>query len=284
MPQTKSPKRTYPYYVVNVFGHGLPFSGNPLAVVANGDDLSDDEMLNIARQFNLSETVFVLPSNKAVADLRIFSPMGQMSFAGHPTLGSAFVLHHLGLVQDLPNDFSLQTLSGTVPISVRNGRYDFSIDKGTIKPMLYDDFASTLSLNPHQIVRADVANCGIAQLIIQVKDRTTLDDMRVHLDKLQALSTKYTTPDVFVYAWCVDEHEIYARAFFEQDSMMVQDAGTGSACANVGLILQSLGKHGDYTIHQGDDMGKPCHLYLSVGRAIKVGGYVHLMAKGELYV
>lgn len=284
MPQTKSHERAYPYYVVNVFGDGRPFSGNPLAVVANGDDLSDDEMLNISRQFNLSETVFVLPSDKAVADLKIFSPMGQMSFAGHPTLGSAFVLHHLGLVQDLSDDFNVQTLSGVVGIRVRNGRYEFSIDKGNTKPILYDDFASTLSLNPHQIVRTDVANCGIAQLIVQVKDRTALDGVRVHLDKLQALSTKYATPDVFVYVWCVNEHKIYARAFFEQDGVMVQDAGTGSACANVGLILQSLGKYGNYVIHQGDDMDKPCRLYLSVGNTVKVGGYVSLMAKGELYL
>src|SRR5579864_6283335 len=85
---------TVQYRLLNVFAE-TPFGGNPLAVIEDGSALSDDEMQLIARQFNLSETTFLLPSNRAAARIRIFTPTYEMAFAGHPTLGSAHVVSDL---------------------------------------------------------------------------------------------------------------------------------------------------------------------------------------------
>ncbi len=82
------------YQILNVFAE-TPFGGNPLAVIEDGSGLSDTEMQLIARQFNLSETTFLLPSSNATARIRIFTPTYEMPFAGHPTLGSAHVVRQL---------------------------------------------------------------------------------------------------------------------------------------------------------------------------------------------
>lgn len=109
--------KTYPFYLVNVFAESH-FGGNPLAVFAHADGLNDEQMQAIAKQFNLSETVFIFPPSdqhgvSAVADLRIFTPNYELPLAGHPTLGSAFILRQL---TDLPNHFVLNTLAKPVEV------------------------------------------------------------------------------------------------------------------------------------------------------------------------
>ena len=92
---------THPFRIVNVFTQAqAPFTGNPLCVFENGGGLSSDEMQALARQFNLSETTFILPSTRANARVRIFTPAYEMAFAGHPTLGTAHVCRALKLGED----------------------------------------------------------------------------------------------------------------------------------------------------------------------------------------
>jgi trans-2,3-dihydro-3-hydroxyanthranilate isomerase len=91
----------HPFRIVNVFTQDQrPFTGNPLCVFENGGDLSCEQMQSLARQFNLSETTFILPSARANARVRIFTPAYEMAFAGHPTLGSAHVCRALKLGGD----------------------------------------------------------------------------------------------------------------------------------------------------------------------------------------
>lgn len=267
------------FYLVNVFCDGMGyFSGNPLAVFF-ADGLSQTLMLAIARQFNLSETVFVHQEAGKV-HLRIFSPMGEMDFAGHPTLGTAYLLH---TQHGFGDEFVLHTKARPVPISVHDDGYHLSINDGTIKRLCCDDFIMAVGLPYHDLLSAHQANCGIAQLVLQVKDRHALNAINIDLPSLQALCQEYT-PEVFLYAWCFDAGVIYARSFFEQDGAIVQDAGTGSACLGLGLILKELGLRGDYVVHQGDDIAKPCRLYLSTQQNITLGAQVHLMGQGDFYV
>src|SRR5258708_37867840 len=92
---------THPFRIVNVFTQGQgPFTGNPLCVFENGDGLNTEQMQALARQFNLSETTFILPSTRANARVRIFTPTYEMAFAGHPTLGTAHVCRALKLGGD----------------------------------------------------------------------------------------------------------------------------------------------------------------------------------------
>ena len=105
-----------PFEIVNVFAE-TTFGGNPLAVFAAGQALSDATMQALARQMNLSETVFVLPSAQADARLRIFTPAHELPFAGHPTLGAAAVLYRQ---RGLGESFTLETQAGVIPIRQAN--------------------------------------------------------------------------------------------------------------------------------------------------------------------
>ncbi|HEY0747389.1 MAG TPA: PhzF family phenazine biosynthesis isomerase, partial [Steroidobacteraceae bacterium] len=105
---------THPFRIVNVFTEGqAPFTGNPLCVFENGADFSSEQMQALARQFNLSETTFLLPSTRANARVRIFTPSYEMAFAGHPTLGSAYVCRALKLGGD---SLSLEMQAGLIPV------------------------------------------------------------------------------------------------------------------------------------------------------------------------
>jgi len=104
--------RVYRFRVVNVFAQAR-LAGNPLAVIEDARGLSDTEMQQLALQFNLSETTFVLPSASANARVRIFTPTFEMPFAGHPTLGSAYVVRALGRGGD---ELKLEMTAGLIPV------------------------------------------------------------------------------------------------------------------------------------------------------------------------
>ena len=108
------------YRIVNVFTQGpARLTGNPLAVFESGAGLDEPTMQALARQLNLSETTFILPSKRASAHVRIFTPSYEMAFAGHPTLGTAFVCRALGLAGD---SVTLEMKAGLIPVSADGDR------------------------------------------------------------------------------------------------------------------------------------------------------------------
>src|ERR1700685_72757 len=115
-------QRSYRYWVVDVFTE-QPLEGNSLAVFPNASGLDDDTMQRIARELNLSETTFVFPATRAdcIADVRIFTPAKELVFAGHPTIGTSFVLLEERMVANGVDHFVLQEKVGPVPIRVERG-------------------------------------------------------------------------------------------------------------------------------------------------------------------
>src|SRR3954469_8582357 len=110
----------YAYRIVNVFTRGGAFTGNPLCVFEDGRGLDDATMQALARQFNLSETTFILPTEKATARVRIFTPSYEMPFAGHPTLGTAHVVRSLKGGGDA---VALEMKAGTIPVNAKGDRW-----------------------------------------------------------------------------------------------------------------------------------------------------------------
>src|SRR5688572_20865116 len=109
--------RGYAFRILNVFTvEGAPLSGNPLCVFEDARDLDDATMQALARQLNLSETTFLLPSERASARVRIFTPAFEMPFAGHPTLGTAHVVRALGRGAD---ELTLEMAAGLIPVTAR---------------------------------------------------------------------------------------------------------------------------------------------------------------------
>lgn len=285
----------YPFHLVNVFAESH-FGGNPLAVFPNADGLTDVQMQAIAQQFNLSETVFLFaPTNlhgndNAMANLRIFTPNYEMPLAGHPTLGSGFILKSLN---DLPSQFVVNTQAKAVEIFTSNSRIQIKIQGYQAKQINADkaSLAALSGINTDDFVgHAYFINSGTQQILVELTNRQALANVQIDMAKLRELNINNpfkTTEEPSIYYWFDDGEIVHSRMFFEQNNSLVEDSGTGSACANLGayFILQNkypIAK----TIYQGDDMGRPNRLTLNVDNEqnIFVGGNVIEVGKGEFYL
>lgn len=274
--------RQFAYQIVNVFAESR-FGGNPLAVFTDARGLSDEDMQLIARQFNLSETVFLLPDDgEALASLRIFTPSFELPFAGHPTLGSAAVLHAL---KQPGGKFSLRTRAGLIPISVQDGVFRLTAVAATQRAANVGrtDAAAMLGLQPDDIAaEAMWVNAGSEQLLIRLASREAV--LRAEPDaRLFAEHATLRPGRSVAYLWHEAAGVATVRLFFLQQGAIVEDPGTGSACANLGgwCVLNGHAPL-SWRIEQGEVIGRPNVLYLDVSAAgeVQVGGCVVKVADG----
>ena len=274
---------TVQYRLLNVFAE-TPFGGNPLAVIEDGSALSDAEMQLIARQFNLSETTFLLPSNRAAARIRIFTPTYEMPFAGHPTLGSAQVVSDLLAAGQR---FELEMEAGLIPVQAESGRWALSANTPTVRPMEASpaELATMLSLPVAAIASPALwVNCGTEQAMIPLTSVEYVHACRPN----PVLMSKFGTnaggqAKAYVFARTQDGFE--AR-YFSMSTSISEDPGTGSACANLGgWWLETEGaKPLDARINQGTFINRPNLLTLQVKDGkIQVGGRVIQVGSGELH-
>ena len=274
--------RSYAYQIVNVFAESR-FGGNPLAVFTDASGLSDDDMQLIARQFNLSETVFLLPGDaEGAASLRIFTPSYELPFAGHPTIGSAAVLHAL---HGLGERFTLRTRAGLIPIRLQDGVFRLTAVPATQRAanLAAADAAAMLGIAASDIAAEPMwVNAGSEQLLI-------------HLASREAVLAARPVPELFLrhatlrpgrsiaYLWHVADNVATVRLFFEQQGAVIEDPGTGSACANLGgwCALNGLAPL-SWRIEQGEAIQRPNVLYLDVDAAgtVQVGGKVQQLGEG----
>lgn len=280
--------RSYAFQLVNVFAESH-FGGNPLAVFPHAEGLSDEEMQAIAKQFNLSETVFAFPSQTAAFDLRIFTPNYEMPLAGHPILGCAAVLKKR---HSLPDHFRINVPAKCVEIHHSLGHFSMEIVGFTAQQSLADNafLAELTGLSAAQILSpAYYMNAGTMQILLQVADMVALAQLRISREKLQQLIEQDAQPcEPQLYLWCEQPNaQIGARMFFEQDGAMLEDSGTGSACANLGAYFILQGKTPrQQTILQGDFIGRPNRLSLTVtdDQHILVGGNVIEVGEGRFFL
>ncbi|AOZ51650.1 PhzF family phenazine biosynthesis protein [Chromobacterium vaccinii] len=273
----------YRFQIVNVFAEQR-FGGNPLAVFTDAAGLSDDDMQLIARQFNLSETAFLLPGDAdCVASLRIFTPGSELLFGGHPTLGCAAVLHARG---ELGDDFTLRTRSGLIPIRHVDGVFRLRALPASVRSgCSAGEAAAMLGLAEGDVRHAPQwVDAGSEQLLIGLSSREAV--LRAKPDPaLFARHAAGCPGNGVAYVWHQDGGVATVRLFFEQDGAVLEDPGTGSACANLGgwCALNGLAPL-SWRVEQGEAMGRSCVLYLDVDAAgsIAVGGRVKFLGEGEL--
>ena len=277
-----------PFYISNVFAESA-WGGNPLAIVPllDGQILDTATMQRIARQFNLSETVFITPPTTAnhVAHLRIFTPEHEMPFAGHPTIGASQWLHqHL----NQPDIFTLTTPAKTATITHKDGIFRFKLSGYQSAPCAFtpEHLAQALGLN-----REDVAdgyrwmNAGTWQLIVPLTSREAV--MRAQPNMALMLDTSNPNFRHTAYIWHEAQGAVTSRYFFSYNGSLVEDPGTGSACANLGAWAHETGFAPlSWKITQAEAIDRPNHLYLDVSEngEIQVGGRVMPFAHGELDV
>lgn len=295
----------YRFLTCDVFTEAR-FGGNQLAVLPEAEGLSASQMQQIAREFNYSETTFVMPSyDRYSRRLRIFTPTAEVPFAGHPSIGSAFSLTNDGAFGDVGDGITVifDEVAGRVPITIRNdgdGRVwcelaaPQSLSLGeTVDPA---QIAEVLSLDWKDIKTSthvpQVASVGLPFMVVELASRDALERARIDLDKLVKMRDAGIVPDVHLYVRSDDDFDIRARMFAPLDNVP-EDPATGSAnCALAALLTHfdtGNTSGGSWRISQGAEMGRPSVLQARTRRAGEVietwiGGYSVPVSEGFIDV
>jgi trans-2,3-dihydro-3-hydroxyanthranilate isomerase len=298
----------YRYFICDVFTEKR-FGGNPLAVVPDAGGLTPERMQRIAREFNFSESTFVLPPERGgTRRVRIFTPTKELPFAGHPNVGTAFVLATIGEAGEIGSGIELvfEEPAGPVPVAVsrRNGRIFCELrapeSLSTGKAASDGQIAAAVSLSPADVVSRthtpQIASAGLPFLFAELRDRAALERARGRADGIDALVASGLNPDVFVYVRdgaASDGFDVRARMFAPLDGVP-EDPATGSAnCALAGLLASYDPRPSGeirYRIAQGVEMGRPSVLEARVAKKggrvgeIRIGGDSVMVSEGWIEV
>ena len=278
--------RSLRFHIVNVFAEEAALSGNALSVIEDARALSDEEMQAIALQFNLSETTFVLPSEVATARVRIFTPSFELPFAGHPTLGAAHVVAELGSAADA---VTLEMKAGVISVEREGDTWTLSAKSPTFRQASSTraEIAEMLRLDERDLVGPVMwIDTGSEQLVVPLASRDAVERCQP-VPHLLARHGSNATRQGLAYVWASDANgQIVARFFFLKHGSVVEDPGTGSACANLGgwHLATKTPLPLDLVVRQGEKTGRRCRLRLRVDAAhrIMVSGRVVEIGRGEL--
>jgi trans-2,3-dihydro-3-hydroxyanthranilate isomerase len=286
----------YRYYTCDVFT-AHRFGGNPLAVLPEAAGLSGEQMQRIAREFNYSETTFVLPPDDPAhtRKVRIFTPGAEIPFAGHPNVGTAFVLAAIGAVATpgAETEVVFEESAGPVAVRVRcqDGRpaeceltAPQPLALGATPPV--EAVAESVRLAQDVIVTRThpprVASAGLAFLCVELRDRAALAQASVREEAHGALMQASGAEGILLYTRDTGESGLDLRARMYAPSHGVpEDPATGSANVALAGLLAASAPEADgafaWRIAQGVEMGRPS---LLEARAIKRGGEVQTMRIG----
>jgi len=275
------------YRLLNVFAEaGDPFSGNPLCVFEDGRDLTDEQMQALARQFNLSETTFVVsPAEGADAGVRIFTTSFEMPFAGHPTLGTAHVVRAMTSASDR---LRLSMPAGVIPVQAEGDQWTLTANRGRVEADLpADEVAAAVGLSPGDLVApVQQVSVGTSQVVAQAASVDLVRRARVRPDLLAAYAGMgQGGGETLVYVWAeTGNGQIEARALISDGASVSEDPATGSACSNLGAWLAGAGRSGEWTVRQGRHVRRPSTLRLRVDPdgTVQVGGLVREVGSGEV--
>lgn len=277
----------YAYHIVNVFADPAArdnrLTGNPLCVFEDGRGLTDAAMQALAQQFNLSETTFVLPSDRATARIRIFTPASEMPFAGHPTLGSAHVVRALRAAGER---VTLEMKAGVIPVTAVGDDWTLQANAPHARAPAIDaaEIAATLGLDAGDVAGEPLwVDTGNEQLVVPLASPDAVRRCRPDPARMSGLRNADGIPKVYAWGSCGAE-DVLARFFLLKHGALAEDFGTGSAAANLGgwFLAQRAALPLSRVIQQGEPIGRPARLRLEVDRQgrIFVGGRVIELGRG----
>jgi len=291
---------SHSYRLLNVFTRGPEvLTGNPLCVFENGSAFEEGTMQALARQLNLSETTFILPSTRASARVRIFTPCYEMPFAGHPTLGTAHVCRALGLGG---NRLTLEMKAGIIPVSAEADRWTLQPNAPRWREVAEsrETLAAMLGIEAGDIGERPLwVSTGREQLVVPLRSAAAVRRARPRPEQLAALRSEDGGSMAYVFAPhgtarsaaaaagdTVQRQYLLARFFFPQGPAVLEDPATGSATANLGGWCVAVGRDLPcrFEIAQGEQADRPSMLYLDVesdGRS-RVSGDVVELGRGTI--
>jgi len=296
------------YHLVDVFTDRA-FGGNPLAVCTNGRGLSAETMQAVAKEFNLSETTFVLPPDDPRHDwrVRIFTPGSELPMAGHPTIGTTFVLAREHLIRRGGAETNIVLEEGVGPIPVRvefkDGEPSFAEMSQPLPkfgPEVKDRraVAEMLSLDVKDVddnLPTEVVSCGVPFLYVPLRTLDAARRARPRADLMErAAESVGVPPQAFVFTREV-EHEgsaVHSR-MFAPNFGITEDPATGGASGPLGcyLVRHRLARAGAAIVsEQGIEMGRPSFIHITIEQtgddisAVRVGGRCHFVGEGFIEV
>lgn len=298
--------REMAYHLLDVFTN-VPFGGNQLAVFLDGTGIGPEMMQRIARELNLSETVFVLPPQDAANHfrLRIFTPGTELPFAGHPTIGTGFLLHQQGLIP-AGEPIRLEEGVGAISITVAVQTHD-AVLVTMQQPVpqfgaVFEDhaaIAATLSLTDADLIPelpVQVVSSGVPFLFIPVRTLDAVRRIKVRLDLWEQHLKNFIAPSMFVFTPQVEHagSTVHSR-MFAPNMGIAEDPATGGASGPLGAYLLRYGlvtvdKAQNIISEQGIEMGRASFIHISVSgtpdhiTAASISGFSQRVGAGVLFV
>jgi len=293
-----TPTKSYRYRVVDVFTTE-PLEGNPLAVFPDAADLSTELMRKLARELNLSETVFLLPPTRAecAARLRIFTPSKEMDYAGHPTVGTAYILLDEGRVPNERGRFVVEEKVGPIAITVEPGP---SPKLWLMSPPLRKDAlvatqtaAALLGLEDNQLldIAPQILDAGNnPTLFVPIADRETVDRISLDTSAWARFKSEHPSP-LCVFVFSPTPEGAYSR-MFAPDHGIQEDPATGSSTGCLASYMMQhhlVSSKAETTFYseQGTKMGRRSILHVRIHGeggvdGVAVGGYVTPLIEGTI--
>lgn len=306
-------QRSLKFYQADVFS-SQPFGGNPVAVFPEADGLTDNELQQIAREMNLSETVFVLPPTDpaAVARLRIFTPTQEIPFAGHPVLGTFYVLAQLGKVKVSTREPVTHVMQecniGLFPVELHTEQSRVvRVVMSQPKPEFLDPIdaidevylvGGALGLPKHVIADMkwplQVVSTGLPVLIVPVRTLTAVRSITPDASAIINICERFGANGILVFTTVTVESfaSVHARMFAPKIGIL-EDPATGSAGGALGAYLVQngvveVGPRTDILIEQGYEIDRPSRILVQVEsdddviQSVKVGGHCVMVVEGVL--
>ncbi|MFQ5832560.1 MAG: PhzF family phenazine biosynthesis protein [Candidatus Thorarchaeota archaeon] len=300
--------RAYPYVQTSVFtDNRYPFGGNQLATFWDSDgnlNLSDEEMQGITREFNFSETTFIVPTEKSncAVKVRIFTPAEEIPFAGHPTLGTAFVMKHKGLLPEKKARVNLELgigptavgyLSADTILMEQNKPEFLSVvnDRDAIARAVQLDASDISERSPAQYV-----STGFPFLIVKVESLRAVRNAVPNPPEIAKALSGRASQEVVIFSTETvhEDSSVHARMFAPAFGVL-EDPATGSAAGPLGAYVEKYNvlersKIGEpVIIEQGFELNRPSRLISTViggssFSGMNVSGQVRLVAEGEFYL
>ena len=298
----------YKFYTADVFTNVI-FGGNPLAVFPDAQGISSELMQKIAKEFNLSETAFVLPPEEPrhTRRLRIFTPGTELPFAGHPTLGTAHVLASTGAVslEGDRTEIVFEEGVGPVPVTIYlqagkpiSATLEAALPQWGPKPPAPAVIAKILSLAENDLFTGEwspaAVSCGVPFLFVPVRDRSSLGKASVNREEWNRHLKSFWAPALYVFCFDPERQGSDIRARMFAPAMGIEeDPATGaaaSAFAGYLRVHEANNTVRQWTVEQGFEMGRPSILTIQAEKtegkitAVQVGGQSVMVSEGVIEI
>jgi trans-2,3-dihydro-3-hydroxyanthranilate isomerase len=283
---------TLPFYIVDVFADAK-YAGNQLAVFLDAENLSSDQMQTIAREINFAESTFITKrdAQNNRADVRIFSPAHEMQFAGHPIIGTSWILMHK-VFENTPENIKLNVPIG--PIAIHST--EELIWLKAAQPKFWDIFSKDEFSAFSNLKKEDFENqfpiqevsTGSAFVLVGLSSKRALENLVLDKDKTDNwLKKNCKTTHRGLYFYYLEGSKLFSRMLCVENNQLVEDAATGSASTCLqAFLLKYHQPELEIINYQGDYIGRPSQIHFK-GKVtnnqfeIQIGGKAQFVAKGE---